>query len=134
MIVADTNLIAYLLIAGPFSDAAQRAFDRDGDWVAPAVWQHELLNVLATSVRAGHLEHAKALEVWAQAPAFVKDADVPPLEVLDLSVTSRFAVFDSYYVVLARNLGTTLVTADRRLIEQFGDVAVSIDAFANASN
>jgi predicted nucleic acid-binding protein len=130
MIVADTNLIAYLLIAGPFSDAAQRAFDRDGVWLAPDVWRHELLNVLATSVRNQLLAHEKALEVWAHAPAFVKDAEVPPLEVLGLSVSSKFATFDCYYVVLARKLATRLVTADKKLLVQFPDVAVSIEDFA----
>lgn len=130
MIVADTNLIAYLLIAGPFSAAAQSAFDRDGVWLAPEVWRHELLNVLATSVRNELLEHAKALDVWAHAPAFVKDAEVPPLEVLDLAVATKFATFDCYYVVLARKLATRLVTADRKLLSHFPDVSISIEEFA----
>lgn len=129
MIVADTNLIAYLLIQGPFSEAAQRVFDLDGDWIAPSIWQHELLNVLATSVRNGHLDHVRALDAWAHAPAFVKDAEVPPLKVLDLSIDSKFATFDCYYVVLARSMNLSLVTADKRLIEQFDDVAVSLENF-----
>jgi predicted nucleic acid-binding protein len=131
MIVADTNLIAYLLIPGPFTADAERAFDRDGQWIAPEIWRTELLNVLATSVREGHMEQSKALDVWAHAPAFVKDADVPPLKVFDLSVSSKFATFDCYYVVLARSLGLRLVTADKRLIAQFGDVGMSIKDFGD---
>ena len=131
VIVADTNLIAYLLIAGPFSEAAQRAFDRDGEWIAPLIWSHELLNVLATSVRAGHLNILKAQEIWAHAPAFVRDAEVPALDVLQLSVSTRLGTFDCYYVVLARKMGLHLVTADKQLLERCPDVAVSIEAFAS---
>jgi len=130
MIVADTNLIAYLLIAGPMSDAAQRIFDKDGEWISPTVWHFELLNVLATSVRTGHLPKIDAQDIWAHAPAFVRDAEVPPLEVLDLATDSKFATFDCYYVVLARKLRVPLVTADKRMLEQFGDVAISIESFA----
>ena len=131
MIVADTNLIAYLLIAGPFSAAAQRVWDRDSHWISPLIWHSELLNVLATSVREGHMAKEKAQEVWAHAPAFIRDAEVPPLEVLDLSISSRFATFDCFYVVLARKFNASLVTADKKLLQRFNDVAVSIEDFAS---
>jgi predicted nucleic acid-binding protein len=131
MIVADVNLLIYYLVAGPFSDAAQRVFDRDSKWLAPAIWKSELLNVLATSVRENVLTLEKAQEAWIHAPAFVEDTDVQPLEVLDLSITSRFATFDCYYVALARKWGLRLVTADKKLLQKFSDVAVSIDDFAD---
>ena len=133
MIVADTNLIAYFLIAGPLSDAAQRVWDRDDTWLSPAVWQHELLNVLATSVRNRLMSPDQAHQVWAHAPAFVREAEVAPMEVLDLSVTAGFATFDCYYVVLARKLNARLVTADNKLLGAFADVAVSIRDFAEGN-
>jgi predicted nucleic acid-binding protein len=130
MIVADTNLIVYFLINGPQTPQAAKAFDRDSTWIAPSIWIIELLNVLATSVRESAIDLQKAQEVYVHAPAFVKDADVSALEVLDLSISSRFATFDCYYVVLARKLNTRLVTADRKLLRQFPDVAISIEDFA----
>jgi predicted nucleic acid-binding protein len=130
MIIADTNLIAYLLIDGPFSNVAQKVWDRDGDWLSPVVWHYELLNLLATAVRNEKLAHEKAMDVWAHAPAFVRDAEVPPLEVFDLSIGAKFATFDCYYVVLARKMARPLVTADKKLLKEFGDVAVSIEDFA----
>lgn len=133
MIVADTNLIVYLLIDGPFSDAAQAVFDRDGVWLVPSVWSFEFLNVLATSVRAGHLTEDRARSAWAHAPAFVKDTPVAALEVFDLSTVSNFATFDCYYVVLARKLNLRLVTADKKLLKAFADVAVSIEDFARGA-
>ncbi len=131
MIVADTNLIAYLLISGPKSAEAQAAFDRDGEWISPLVWHHELLNVLATSIRQGYMSKEEGHDVWAHAPAFVRDAEVPPLEVLDLAVNSNFATYDCNYVVLARSMAVRLVTADKKLLENFKDVAVSIEDFAS---
>ena len=130
MIVADTNLIVYLLVAGPFSADAQGAFDRDGVWIAPTVWRHEMLNVLATSVRGKTLERGRAVDAWIHAPAFVKDAEVNPLDVLDLSVETKFATFDCYYVALARKLGCRVVTADQKMLKEFPDVTVSIRDFA----
>lgn len=53
MIVADTNLIAYLLIPGPFSKDAERVQRRDPDWRAPWLWRSEFLNVLSLYVRTG---------------------------------------------------------------------------------
>jgi predicted nucleic acid-binding protein len=130
MIVADTILIVYFLLNGPHTSRSAKVFDRDSRWIAPSIWYIELLNVLATSVRESVIDLPKAQEVYVHAPAFVKDAEVSALEVLDLSVASRFATFDCYYVVLARKLNTRLVTADRKMIRQFPGEAISIEDFA----
>src|SRR4051794_20038657 len=53
VIVADVNLLVYLLINGPFTSDAERAFARDRRWIAPQSHRFELLNVLSTNVRAG---------------------------------------------------------------------------------
>lgn len=129
VIVADTNLLAYLLIAGPKSEDAQRVWDRDGKWLAPTIWYFEMLNLLATSARNRLISLDKARDVWAHAPAFVEDAEVAPLEVLDLATLTSFATFDCYYVVLARKLNAPLVTADKKLLAAFGDIAISIEDF-----
>jgi predicted nucleic acid-binding protein len=42
MIVVDTNVITYLLIAGDFTDLAEQAFRKDGEWHAPLLWKSEL--------------------------------------------------------------------------------------------
>lgn len=131
MRVADTNLIAYMLIDGPFTDSANRVHLRDPRWIAPVIWHSELLNVLATSVREEIITIRKARDVLIHSPAFIEDYELSSLEVLDLSVESKFATFDCFYVFLARKLDLKLVTADKKLLRQFTDVAVSIDDFAN---
>ena len=132
MIVADVNLIAYLLINGPFTSAARAALARDPHWIAPSLWRYEFLNILATSVRQKYLEEARAIVVWSNAPTFVQDTPIepPPLEIFRLSVESRVATYDCTYVVLARRLSAPLITADRKLVDQFPDVAKSLEDFA----
>lgn len=56
MIVVDTNVISYLLIRGDRSEAIDRLFESDSEWVAPRLWLDEFLNVLATYERLGKLE------------------------------------------------------------------------------
>lgn len=131
MIVADTNLVAYLLIGGPFTDLAQAALRRDKEWFAPPFWRHEFLNVVATAVREKVLDEARAMVVIAEAPLYVRSYDHErPWDALRLSVESRIATYDTEFVVLARRLMIRLVTADKALLKAFPDVAVNLADFA----
>lgn len=132
MIVADTNLVAYLLIGGSFTNAAQAVLKRDKEWIAPPLWRHEFLNVVATSVRAKHLDESRATVVLADAPIYMRSIDHErPLEALRLSVETRIATYDCEFVVLARRLTVQFVTADKTLLKTFKDVAIGLEEFAN---
>ena len=131
MIVVDTNIVAYLLIGGQFTELAQQALLRDKDWIAPPLWRHEFLNVLATSVRENHLDESRAMVVLADAPVYMRAIDHErPLEAMRLSAQTRIATYDCEFVVLARRLLLRFVTKDRALLKTFGDVAVSLEDFA----
>ena len=67
MIVADTNLVAYLLIEGEQTAHARAVWREDPAWKVPSLWRSELLNVLATSHRAGALTADEARLAWQRA-------------------------------------------------------------------
>ncbi len=46
MIVADTNIISYLLLPTSFSASVDTLYKTDSHWVAPILWKSEFRNVL----------------------------------------------------------------------------------------
>ena len=60
MIVADVNLVAYLLLGGPEQAAAERAMQRDPVWAAPLLWRSEFRSVLAAFMRQRDLSVSDA--------------------------------------------------------------------------
>ena len=54
MIVADTNIISYLLLPTTYSDSADTLYKKDPDWVAPTLWKSEFRNVLALYLKKGY--------------------------------------------------------------------------------
>jgi predicted nucleic acid-binding protein len=133
MIVADVNLIAYYLIPGQFTKAAEGARARDNSWTAPALWSTEFLNVFATNVREKEISREAALAAWDAAHQVIPgthEVQIDSVALLDLSVASRIATYDCEYVLYARTLGIPLVTNDKRVLNEFPDVAISIDDFA----
>ncbi len=67
MIVADTNVIAYLLIPSPFTAMAERVYRRDAEWVAPRLWRSEFRNVLSLYVRRAVLTLEQAIGLQDEA-------------------------------------------------------------------
>ena len=132
MIVVDSNIIASLIL--PTSDnteKAARALERDRDWSAPSLWRSELCNILATGIRNAWMRLDQALEALALAIEVMDGGEftVPPVEVVGLAAQSGCTGYDCEFVVLARDLGTPLVTLDRAVLKAFPDIAVSLDHF-----
>jgi predicted nucleic acid-binding protein len=134
MIVADTNLIAYHFINGPFTDAAQKVALKDGVWVAPPIWHHEFMNVIATVLRQNLIDESTAIDALTDAEGFVRDSDHErSWDAIKLSVSTKVGVYDCEFVVLAQRLAVPLVTADKAFLKAFPETAISIEAFASGS-
>ena len=131
MIVADTNLVSYLLITGEHTEGARRVHARDPDWRVPPLWRSELLNVLATTVRADVLDAAQAGAVWESAVSLLRGREVHPRgdAVLRAALRDGLSAYDAQFVVVAEDLGVALVTSDRRVLAARPGLAVSIEAF-----
>ena len=125
------NLLAYPLIEGEFTAAAEQAYRRDRRWVAPRAHRFELLNILATNVRAGVVSVAQAEVAWLRVFRLVSTScDAAPMDVLRLSVQAQTATYDCEYVALAGERRLRVVTNDGGMLRRFPDVAVSIVDFA----
>ena len=125
MIVADTNVISYLLLPTPHTEAAERLFQSDPDWCAPMLWRSELRNVLALYLRKGLLRLEQALAVQERAENLLrgKEYQVTSAMVLTLAKQSGCSAYDCEFVALARDLDAPLVTADKALLKAFPDQA-----------
>lgn len=134
MIVVDTNVLAYAAIPGQATGYALAAHRQDPDWVAPTLWRSEFRNVLVLEIRHRGMSLEDALAAFDEAEELVVESDlsVETARVLDLALASGASAYDCEFVALARELGSILVTADRRLAERFPTVAVELARFVGA--
>ena len=131
MIVADTNLIAYLLIRSEQTPAAEAVLRKDPSWAAPRLWRSEFRNVLALFLRQGRLTLAGALQYVQEAENLLngREYDVPSAPVLELAQQSGCTAYDCEFVHLAQHLGVSLITSDQRVLRAFPDLATSLQDF-----
>ncbi len=133
MIVVDTNVIAYLLIQGARTSLAEEVYRKDSDWLLPALWRHEFLNVLSTYVRYGGGREKDGLQIWARAMALFggNEGDMDLKKAFHFSVVKDVSAYDAQFIVLAQELRTQLITDDRKLLAAFPDLAQSMQAYVD---
>lgn len=131
MIVADTNLIAYLWIPGEHTAEAERLVHREPEWAVPLLWRSEFRNILAGYVRSGNLPLGLSMQLAEEAERFVmgKEYAVPSAKVLTSAAASGCSAYDCEFVVLAEDLGVKLITTDRQILKAFPKRAVSVQQF-----
>jgi predicted nucleic acid-binding protein len=131
MIVADTNVMAYLQIVGPFTADAAMARARDREWHAPLLWRSELRNVFALYAKNGTMSIEESIAVMEDSERLMAALHhVDSASVLRLAGDSRCSAYDCEFVALARKLSARLVTADRRLAAAFPEDACLLADFA----
>jgi predicted nucleic acid-binding protein len=133
VIVADTNLIAYLLVRGQHTGEAEAVYRKDPQWSAPLLWRSEFRNVLAFYLRRRLIGIDEAVETMDQAEQLMRGQEfgVESSRVLRLAATSGCSAYDCEFVALAQELGVPLVTSDGTLIAKFKPTVVSMRAFCS---
>ena len=134
MIVADTSLIAYLMVRGDRTTEAKSVFRKDPDWAAPILWRSEFRNVLALYLRKGHLKLAEAIGLAEAAEELMRggEFEVRSADVFKLASISQCSAYDCEFAALAESLHVPLVTSDRQILKGFPAIAVSSKDFLNA--
>ena len=135
MIVADTNLIAYRLIDGEQTELALAVSSKDSEWFVPPLWRHEFLSVLSVHCRHGNLTEKEGLGIFERAVLLLQHREHQPnlSEALSLAIQKKITPYDAQFVLLARQLGTSLVTFDRELLHKFPNLAVAPLNFIDSS-
>lgn len=135
MIVADANLIAYLILPGERTEDAEAVLLVDPVWVVPGLWASEMRSVLSHYIRADKLSVAQASAAMERAHAVIdgREGPVESREVLLLAHKSNCSSYDCEYVALAISLDVPLVTSDKMVLHAFPDVAISPEDFASRS-
>jgi predicted nucleic acid-binding protein len=125
VIVVDTNIIAYLLIPGPWTEAAEDLLQAEPVWAAPPLWRSEFRNILAGYLRRGTLsfEQTLALQSTAEGLLAGHETSVDSQAVLELVRGSDCTAYDCEFVTLARQSGSVLYTLDAKLLAAFPDTA-----------
>ncbi len=131
MIVADTNIISYLLLPTSYSDTVDELYKLDSEWVAPTLWKSEFRNVLALYLRKEVITFEKALQLQETAESIMaqNEFDVSSAQVLALVEKSNCSSYDCEFIALAQHLNIKLVTQDKKVLREFPSVAIPVVDF-----
>lgn len=131
MIVVDTNIITYLLLPGAHTKLVEQVVAKDSGLVVPPLWKSEFRNVLALYLRQKQLTFDQARAIMTQAERLLKHSEhaITSNDVLELVNNSLCSAYDCEFVALALRLNTVLVTADKKVLREFPETAVSPQQF-----
>jgi predicted nucleic acid-binding protein len=131
VIVVDTNVICYRWMSSPNSAAAEAALTKDPHWIAPLLWRSEFRNIVALAIRKKAITIQAAREIMRKAEATFEHSEfaVSSDAVLQLVARSNCTAYDCEFVALADAERVQLVTADRQILHEFPEVAISLDKF-----
>jgi predicted nucleic acid-binding protein len=116
LILIDTNILAYLMIEGDRTSAAQTLFASDPDWASESFILVEFTNVLTTYVRTKALNHKQALEMLAEAQAIVPTlTNVQHSRAFETATEFGISAYDGRFIAIAKQTKSKLVTEDVRL-------------------
>jgi predicted nucleic acid-binding protein len=117
VLLVDTNVVAYLLIDGDHTEAAQELRRRDPDWRSEAFLLVEFTNVLASSIANKRMSNPVAADILSEAITLLdgKLVRIGHALVLSIAVRYRVTAYDGRFLAVAHQLGTRLVTEDTKL-------------------
>ena len=132
MIVADSNLIAYLLIPGAWNALADKILLKDADWAVPLLCRSEVRNILTLYMRREGMSLVQAQRTMEKAELLWRNKEfaVPSAAVLELTARHNVTAYDCEFVVLAKQLGVSLVTFDKPVRKACPTIAIDPEEFA----
>lgn len=128
MLVVDTNIVASLLLQGPFTEQALALYAADPDWRSEAFVMTEWANVLATQIRLRELPLPDALDLLARGAVLLAEGlvEIPHEAALALAAQRDVSAYDARCLVVAQRLQTRLITEDAKLRRKAPDLTCSL--------
>jgi predicted nucleic acid-binding protein len=128
VVLVDTNILAYLLIEGDRTPAAQALYERDPDWRSEAFVMVEFSNILATYVRTRLLTSKQGADLLAEAQVLMPAlANLPHQQALDAAMEFGVSAYDARFVAVARQMRVKLITEDIKLRKAVPAWTLSLD-------
>lgn len=126
MIVVDTNIISYLYFPSDETEWVEKLYKQNSIWVVPFLWRSEFRNVGTLYYRKGILTYDAVIDVVLRAEELLWGYEemVETEEVFPLIQKSGCSAYDCEFVALALRYNTHLVTYDKKIINEFPEVAV----------
>ena len=135
MIIVDTNVIAYLYLPTRYTSDAEKLLIQEPVWGAPYLWRSELRNVFALYLRKEIVSFEQAIQIQAEAELLMaeNEFEVNSSDILSLAKDSTCSAYDCEFVALAKNINSTLVTVDKKILSAFPETAKSLRQFLKPS-
>jgi predicted nucleic acid-binding protein len=136
--VVDASVALKWFLQEPGSDAAATLLDRSDLLIAPDLIVAEMCNAGWKAVRTG-VALREQIEIAAARLPMVLDELVPLTKLTEDAVAAAFTldhpVYDCFYLALAEQRDSRLVTADQRLLRQVAHTrwAGSVTALSDLS-
>ena len=116
MVLVDTNILAYLMIEGDRTAAAQKLFERDSDWCSEAFAMVEFSNILTTYIRTKALTQAQGVRLLTEAQTLMSTLhNIANMQALETATEYEISAYDARFISLAKHLKLRLVTEDIKL-------------------
>ena len=117
MLLVDTNIVAYLLIDGHRTAAAQQLRARDADWRSEAFLLVEFTNILASSIATRRMTVPLARDFLVKTAALFdgKLGRVTHEAALAAAIRFNVTAYDARFLALAQQVGARLITEDTKL-------------------
>lgn len=112
---------------------AESVWQKDSNWIVPPLWKSEFRNILAQYLRHKKLSLLESQTLLREAETILehKVYEVDSDWVLRLVNISSCSAYDCEYVSLAQRFGVLLVTADKEVLREFPETAVSPQQFVD---
>lgn len=125
MIVVDCTTISYLLLPCEYTSAVEALLLKHPVWASVPLWEAEFASVLAKHEKHRGLSPQKSIELIDHALQILGNTQfhIPIHRVLEVARRTGCSTYDSYYVALAEDVGTTLYTYDEEVLKKCPQVA-----------